>query len=412
MTSLIHHLSCECTKTELDLFQVPLTQTSVVEGSWVGVKTIAAISQDAPLEFHVTAQSEEYIDPSQTQLLIKCKMLKEDHSALTDNDKVAPANNFLHTMFSECSVMPNQKQISTTQLYPYNAWLENLFSYNGEETTRLQQQLWYQDDFSKIDSCSADISGWQLRFQYATKSKTLSMLGKLSADIFQQGRLIPNGVIMDIKLTPSKPRFSLMSEDEESFKVKITDATLIVRKCKLSFSVALGHATGLKVEPFKIPINRCEMRSTTICKGLTTKEILNHIIGQMPVRFACFLVSNATLNGIYAKNPLNAQDFSLNYLSLNVNGRQISPSPLIPDYDNGDYVEFYNTTFSGTGLTNKNDGHCVSYAQYPKGSCVYIFDHTADLSANEGHWTARNTGTLGLELKFKKPLPEVVTCIT
>jgi hypothetical protein len=35
----------------------------------------AAISQDAPLEFHVTAQSEEYIEPSQTQLLIKCKIL-------------------------------------------------------------------------------------------------------------------------------------------------------------------------------------------------------------------------------------------------------------------------------------------------------------------------------------------------
>jgi hypothetical protein len=43
---------------------------------------------------------------------------------------------------------------------------------------------------------------------------------------------------------------------------------------------------------------------------------------------------------------------------------------------------------------------------------VYIFDLTADLSANEGHRTARNTGTLGLELKFKKPLPEAVTCIT
>jgi hypothetical protein len=152
-----------------------------------------------------------------------------------------------------------------------------------------------------------------------------------------------------------------MSEDEESFKVKITDATLIVRKCKLCPSVALGHAAGLEVEPFKIPINRCEMRSTTISKGLTTTEIPNHIIGQMPVRFACFLVSNATLNGSYSKNPLNAQDLSLNYLSLNVNGRQISPSPLIPDYDNGDYVECYKKTFSGTSLTNKIDGHCVSY---------------------------------------------------
>jgi hypothetical protein len=80
------------------------------------------------------------------------------------------------------------------------------------------------------------------------------MLGKLSADIFQQRRLILNGVSMDMKLTPSRPAFSLTSEDEESFKVK-NDATLFVRKCELSPSVALGHAAGLEVEPFKIPID-------------------------------------------------------------------------------------------------------------------------------------------------------------
>jgi hypothetical protein len=124
--------------------------------------------------------------------------------------------------------MLNQKQTSTTQLYPYKAWLENLFCYNVEtKLTRLPQQLWYQDDVGTIDSCSADNIGWLSRFHYATKSKTLSMLGKLSADFFKQRRLIPNGTSMDIKLTPLIPTFSLMSEDEGSFKVKITDATLI-----------------------------------------------------------------------------------------------------------------------------------------------------------------------------------------
>jgi hypothetical protein len=82
MTSLIHYLSCECTKNELDLFQVPLTQTSVVEGSWLRVKPIAAISQDAPHEYHVTAQSEDYIDPSQTQLLINLAGMVKPHEAI------------------------------------------------------------------------------------------------------------------------------------------------------------------------------------------------------------------------------------------------------------------------------------------------------------------------------------------
>ncbi|KAF4529668.1 hypothetical protein B566_EDAN017509 [Ephemera danica] len=395
--------------------KVPVTQLSVEEGSWVRIKPIAAISNDAPLEFHIPAQSEEYIDPSETQLLIKCKITKADGSALSDSAKVAPINNFLHSMFSDCSIQLNQKQItSSSQLYPYRALLETLFSYNSDaKSTRLQQQLWFPDDFGQMDSCTADNSGYIARQALAAKSKTLSMLGRLHSDIFQQGRLIPNGVSLDVKLTPAKPNFALMSgDDEPDYRIKICDATLLVRKCKLSASVSLGHAAGAEIEPFKIPINRTEMRAITISQGLTTKEIPNHVIGQMPVRFACFLISNSALNGRYDKNPLNAADFTLNHISLNVNGRLVSPSPLAPDFDKGDYIECYNTTFSGTGLSNKNDGHCVNYSQYPNCACAYFFDLTADLSANEGHWSVRKSGTLNFEIKFKKALTEPVTCIT
>ncbi|KAF4529077.1 hypothetical protein B566_EDAN014452 [Ephemera danica] len=69
MTSLIHNLSCECTNGELDLFQEPVTQLSDKEGSCVCIKPVAVISNDTTLEIHIPAQSEEYIDPIETQLL-------------------------------------------------------------------------------------------------------------------------------------------------------------------------------------------------------------------------------------------------------------------------------------------------------------------------------------------------------
>ena len=40
---LIHPLSCECVKSEVDLFAVPLTQTSVEEGRWVEYGPITAV---------------------------------------------------------------------------------------------------------------------------------------------------------------------------------------------------------------------------------------------------------------------------------------------------------------------------------------------------------------------------------
>ncbi|KAF4529078.1 hypothetical protein B566_EDAN014453 [Ephemera danica] len=135
--------------------------------------------------------------------------------------------------------------------------------------------------------------------------------------------------------------------------------------------VSLGHSAGAEIEPFKIPINRTVMRAITISQGLATKEILIHVI-----------------------------DFTLNHISLNVNGRLVSPSSLAPDFFRADYIKNCNTTFSGTGPANENDDPCVNYTHYPNCACAYFFDLTASLSGNEGHWSAR------FEIKFKKALTE------
>jgi hypothetical protein len=127
--SFIHNLSCECTKAELDHFSLPPTQTSVEYGEWKRYKPVAAISSDAPLEFHVTGSSEEYTDVSQTFLFVSVKLTQCDGSDLTDDVKAVPVNNFLHSMFSEVSVYLNQKMItSNTKLYAYRAYLHSLIN--------------------------------------------------------------------------------------------------------------------------------------------------------------------------------------------------------------------------------------------------------------------------------------------
>ena len=40
---LINSISCECVKSEMVLFALPLTQTSVEEGRWVEYEQITAI---------------------------------------------------------------------------------------------------------------------------------------------------------------------------------------------------------------------------------------------------------------------------------------------------------------------------------------------------------------------------------
>jgi len=62
--AFVHPQSCECTKSELDLFIVPPTQTSIETGTFVEYNPIATISQGTPIEFSVTGAGQEYLDLS------------------------------------------------------------------------------------------------------------------------------------------------------------------------------------------------------------------------------------------------------------------------------------------------------------------------------------------------------------
>src|SRR5699024_1613706 len=110
--SFLHAHSCECTKSELDLWGLPTTQTSIEGGQWIHYKTLTNISDEAPLEFVVNGSGDEYVDLSHTLLHLKVKIVKEDGTACTADDKIAPVNNTLHSMFSQLDLYLNQKLIS------------------------------------------------------------------------------------------------------------------------------------------------------------------------------------------------------------------------------------------------------------------------------------------------------------
>ena len=49
--ALLHDMSKECVQSELDLFLVPLTQTSIEKSSYVETQPLTAIADSAPLDF-------------------------------------------------------------------------------------------------------------------------------------------------------------------------------------------------------------------------------------------------------------------------------------------------------------------------------------------------------------------------
>ena len=76
--------------------------------------------------------------------------------------------------------------------------------------------------------------------------------------------------------------------------------------------------------------------------------------GQVPRRIVIGLVDTEAFSGKISKNPFNFQHYDLNFLCAHVDGERFPSRPLTPDFDNGHFLEAYETLFVGTGIYNSD----------------------------------------------------------
>jgi len=79
--AFIHEGSCECAKSELDLFSVPPTQTSIESGLYGEYRPISSITDGAPIEFEIVSSGDDYIDFTNSYLHVKGKIQRADGTA-------------------------------------------------------------------------------------------------------------------------------------------------------------------------------------------------------------------------------------------------------------------------------------------------------------------------------------------
>ena len=426
----------ECMKSELDIFTVPPTQSSIENGIWVNKEAENGFASDSgTVTFNIDALSDAYIDLSETYLSLKVSIRKKDVADNTkstefkEDDRIGPVNNFMHSMFSQVEVKFNSTSIeNSNSFYPYRAYIENLLNYDeGLKKSFLQNELFYDDtagsmeEFklneteSKIDmtvptapvyippsnSCN---KGYIARRQRFLKSKQVELVGKLHLNVATIPKYMLNNIAMQITLTRSDPKFSLCGncDPNDSYLIFIHAANIRYRKLNINPSVAIGHAIGLEKVNAKYPLKDIKMNSASIAIGLQELTISNIHTGTIPNRLVMALVDSGAYSGDLKKNPFNFQHFGLEKLLINVGGVNIPYNEtLVFDYSRLNYAAAYNTLFCGMGELSKN----ISYEDFAKGYALYAFNLTPDL-CSLNHFNIQKQGGIYATLKFKNP-PEI-----
>ncbi|XP_020297854.1 uncharacterized protein F54H12.2-like [Pseudomyrmex gracilis] len=232
--SFLHTHSCECFKSELDLFTLPPTQTSIENLQWIHYKPMSTLADDAPIEFVVPGHGEDYIDLAHTLLSLRVILQTPveatvtpptsatNSSAIVVEHKVEPVNNFLHSMFNQIDVYFNQKLVSPpNNAYAYRAYFETLLNYSSEaKSSHLTTCLWDSNPPGLLDAgfdAPTENPALVRRMQYFKNNRAVDLIGHLHCDVFNQDKFLINGVEMRLRLIRSKDSFCLMELTPQKF---------------------------------------------------------------------------------------------------------------------------------------------------------------------------------------------------
>lgn len=325
--------------------------------------------------------------------------------------KVAPVNNFLHSLFSNVHIELNTMCITqSTGLYSYRALIENLINYGVDARETHLRSSFFKKDTAGLNADDTN-EGYVARRTW-TNGGEFDMESFIHADIFNQNKYMLSNVPMTIKLYKSKPEFSLMSttSDLSKYKVKISEAVLVIRKVKIAPAVSIAHEAALLKTPAKYPITRVEIKHFTIPKDLMTTSVDNLFIGQLPKRIIIGFVDQASFTGSFSSNPFNFAHFNHRFLEIRTDST-LKVSPLEPNFENKQYMQSYNSLIYATGVNYSDCGVGITHEEFANGYALSIFDLTHDISSSQNHWSPQQTGILGININFAKTLSKPITLI-
>ena len=141
--AFVHRQSCEGFKSELDLFGVAPTQTSIVRSQWVEHQPTASLNSGGPIEFLIPGTGDEYLDFANIYLIVKTKVTSAAGADLDPATTVGPVNNWLHSLFNQVNVYLNGTLVTpSSNTYAYRSYIETLLSYGIEaKKSQLASQL-------------------------------------------------------------------------------------------------------------------------------------------------------------------------------------------------------------------------------------------------------------------------------
>ena len=400
-----------CGMSELSYSPVKLLQNEIEYSYTTELTPHNSIIAGNNIIFHIEGGT-DFVDLAHTSLEIDVKVTQVDGTALTEQTKVAPINNILHSVFSQVQVKLKDTVIShPSPNYGYRAYLETLLNYDRQaKDTWLKSQGWYFDQAGEFDTAAN--TAVALRRSLVVNKKILTLKGRLATNIGAQPLLVPSQTDIVLTLTPQRPEFALMRLDDadtKSYKIEIAAAKLNVRKSKLYPDAVNKFEKDIAAKPVSIPISQVRVSTVSISQGLFHYSHNSLFNGILPNYVVIGFVTNASYCGSWSKNPFNFAHADLSHIQLKVNERLVPSLPITPRFAEEKVIEGYESLYSVVGKLYQNWSNGLHIFDYCNGAALYGFVLNNDTLCR--HDSQNLQGHVDIDVKFSAGLPETMTMV-
>ena len=179
----------------------------------------------------------------------------------------------------------------------------------------------------------------------------------------------------------------MSDKNDAKYHLRIHSCTLMVRRIKLveASKLALQSTIETNHQVFRYPLRHVKMKSELLTSGSSNFEFDNPFFGHIPNRLTMCTVENRSMYGVFKENQFHFKHNNLETLTVYVDSETLIRLDF--DFDNGNYVEAYDTLMRSTGQYKSGRSMLVDYHDFGNGRMILVFDLTARGECNSGQFT-------------------------
>ena len=409
----VHPNSHPGIKSELMLFDVPLTQQQIVGQYLTKYSPFSTISE-TQFTFQIP-ESNDWTDLSRSFVQLTLEL---ECSPTSDTDPpnwdVALINDVLNSLFSKIDVSLGGTMVSDSNPYSsYKSVLSHLVASPSEVKQTHLRLRGYFEDAANGESNDKNL-GWKWRKSLTSDGKKITLIGPINSEIFQQPRPLIPRVPVTIVFHRNENNWVLFKskDNNKNFKINISNPEIHIRRLKIDPEYSLALEEALQTDNVRYPIVKQNVTTLHLAANGQNFSLPNLHQGKLPKSIYCVFVSDKNMQSNDSVNPYEFSSFNIQQFTAYVDQDIIPGTPIRFANENGGFnSEAYKTLLDAVLPTQSSErGLGISLDDYfKKNKCVIALDLSAD-PANKGYNRIRQ-GTLRFDLQFSQPLTEAVCLI-